>query len=361
MAEVKIICATCGKEFSAPYGERNRKKYCSRACYAKAQRAKPNMTCTYCGKEFHMKPSQFKRCKRNCGVFCSMECLGKYKKTWFAGENNHQHGLKGHLNSSFKGEETTKKNNRVVDVRVYAPDHPFADRSGRVSKHRLLVEQNAERFDQKYFVEIDGVKYLKKGIDVHHKNMNHDDNSIENLEPITRSEHTRMHNSFKDIVRGKDGKIIGVVTHHPILVNIKRLSQDAVIPEKSNKHDAAYDVYAPCDIEIHKGRNIAPLGFAVEIPNGYAAFIRSRSGFAAKGIEDACGQRRDADVLTGLIDAPYRGEVGVIIRSEEDFVISKGTRFAQMQFIQVPDIEFVEADELSDTERGAGGFGHTGS
>lgn len=360
MAEVKIICATCGKEFSVPYKDRHGRKYCSRECYAKAQRAKPNVTCTYCGKEFHMKPYQLKSCKRNCGVFCSMECLGKYKKTWFAGENNHQYGLKGHLNSSFKGEETTKKNNGVVDVRVYVPDHPFADRSGRVSKHRLLVEQYADRFDQECFDEINGARYLKKEFEVHHKNMNHDDNRIENLEPVTKSEHTRIHNAYRRIVRGMNGRIVGVVEHLPVLVNIKRLSEDAMIPQKSHEHDAAYDVYAPCDIEIHKGRNIEPLGFAVEMPSGYAAFIRSRSGFAAKGIEDSDGQRRDADVLTGLIDAPYRGEVGVVIRSEEDFVIRKGTRIAQMQFIQVPDIEFVETDELTETDRGLGGFGHTG-
>lgn len=359
--EIKIKCQACGKEFSIPYGERHRKKYCSRACYAKSRKAKPNVTCTYCGKAFHMKPHQLKSCKRNCGVFCSRECFGKYRETWFKGENNHQHGLKGCLNSSFKGEEITKKNNGIVDVRVYVPNHPFADRNGRVTKHRLLVEQHADRFDQKYFTEIDGVKYLKKGVEVHHKNMNHDDNRIENLEPMTKSEHTAKHNSYREFVRGEDGKVIGMVTRLPLFVNIKRLSADATIPQKSHKDDAAFDVYVPCDVAIHRGRNTVMLGFAVEIPSGHAAFIRSRSGFAAKGIEGTDGQRHDADVLTGLIDAPYRGEVGVIIRSEEDFVISKGTRLAQMQFVQVPDINFVETDELSDTERGTGGFGHTGN
>ena len=354
--EVKITCKQCGKEFMIPYNQRKRRKYCSRDCQAKARRSKLHVTCTYCGKEFYMKRSVYESSNRTYGVFCSRECYGKY----VTGKNNHQYGLKGCLNSSFKGEEITRKNNGIVDVRIYVPNHPFADRNGRVSKHRLLVEQYADRFDPKYFVEIAGVKYLKKGIDVHHKNMNHDDNRIENLEPMTRSEHTSKHNSYREIVRDEEGKIIGMVTRLPLLVNIKRFSDDAVIPQKSNEGDAAYDVYAPCDATIRRGRNIVKLGFAVEIPIGHAAFIRSRSGFAAKGIEGADGQRHDAEVITGLVDAPYRGEVGVIIRSEEDFVISKGTRLAQMQFVQVPDITFVEAEELSETERGTGGFGHTG-
>ena len=75
---------------------------------------------------------------------------------------------------------------------------------------------------------------------------------------------------------------------------------------------------------------------------------------------DIDNKRHDADVITGLIDSPFRGEVGVIIRSEEDFIISKGTRLAQMQFVEVPDIDFVEVNELSDSERGVGGYGSSG-
>lgn len=323
--------------------------------------AKPNVTCTYCGKEFHMKPYQLRSCKRNCGVFCSWECFSKYKKTWFTGRNNHQYGLRGSLNSSFKGSEIKRNNNGNVDLRVYVPEHPFADQSGRVLKHRLVVEENADRFDEKYFVVINGKKYLKKGVDVHHKNMNHDDNSIDNLEPVTRGEHTKMHNAYKEIVRGADGRIIGIIKHEPVFVKIKLLKDGAIIPQKQHKHDAAFDVFTCDDVVVKKGRNVVPLGFAVEMPVGYAAFIRARSGFSANGMADMDNKRHNADVITGLIDSPFRGEVGVIIRSEEDFTISKGTRLAQMQFIEVPDTRLVEVAELSETDRGEGGFGSSGN
>lgn len=76
-------------------------------------------------------------------------------------------------------------------------------------------------------------------------------------------------------------------------------------------------------------------------------------------MEDITGCRRDADVLLGTIDCDYRGNVGVIIRSEDYFVVSKGTRIAQMLIGNYIPCELVEAEELSSTIR-VGGFGSTG-
>ena len=151
------------------------------------------------------------------------------------------------------------------------------------------------------------------------------------------------------------------------------------MPKKATEGAAAYDLYAPEDIEVYGGRQIVDMKFSLELPIGFAATIQPRSGFSAKGfevdeihledgvvIEVRRCVRIDGDVKRGLIDADYRGKVGVIIyvRTKPDpfkrFVIRKGTRIAQMQIVEVPEIELVEADELSETDRGEGGFGSTG-
>lgn len=143
-------------------------------------------------------------------------------------------------------------------------------------------------------------------------------------------------------------------------IKIKRLSQDALIPMKATEGAACFDLYVPRDTPIQKGRNVIPLDFAIELPEGTYAEIRPRSGFSAKGMEDINGCRRDADVLLGTIDEDYRGSVGVIVRSEDFFIIGKGTRIAQMLIADYRRCEFVETDDLSSTDRQEGGFGSTG-
>lgn len=144
-------------------------------------------------------------------------------------------------------------------------------------------------------------------------------------------------------------------------IRIKRLSEDALIPMRATDGAACFDLYVPKDTPIQKGRNIIPLDIAIELPAGTYAEIRPRSGFSAKGFEDITGCRRDADVLHGCIDADYRGNVGVIVRSEDYFVVAKGTRVAQMLICNYIPCELVEAEELSSTDRQAGGFGSTGT
>ena len=77
-------------------------------------------------------------------------------------------------------------------------------------------------------------------------------------------------------------------------------------------------------------------------------------------MEDITGCRRDADVLLGTVDEDFRGNMGVIIRSEDFFVLGKGTRVAQMLIGEYRQCELVEADDLSTTDRQANGFGSTG-
>ena len=102
-------------------------------------------------------------------------------------------------------------------------------------------------------------------------------------------------------------------------------------------------------------RAIIPTGIFLELPVGVEAQVRPRSGLAAK---------RGITVLNapGTVDADYRGEVGVILvnLSNEDFVVEKGERIAQMVIARHERAEWVEVDVLSTTDRGAGGFGSTG-
>ncbi|MEX0361667.1 dUTP diphosphatase [Flagellimonas sp.] len=103
-------------------------------------------------------------------------------------------------------------------------------------------------------------------------------------------------------------------------------------------------------------RAIIPTGLYIELPVGYEAQVRPRSGLAAK---------RGITVLNapGTVDADYRGEVGVILAnlSAEDFTIEDGERVAQMVIAKHEQAEWIEVKELSNTDRGAGGFGSTGS
>ena len=103
------------------------------------------------------------------------------------------------------------------------------------------------------------------------------------------------------------------------------------------------------------GRALIPTGLYIALPDGWEAQVRPRSGLALK---------HGVTVLNapGTIDADYRGEVGVILVNlgGEDFIVNDGDRIAQMIFNQYGKAEFVEVDTLDSTERGAGGFGHTG-
>ena len=141
-------------------------------------------------------------------------------------------------------------------------------------------------------------------------------------------------------------------------VNIKILHKNASQPAYQTEQSAGMDLTAqidePVKIEPH-GRVIIPTGIAISLPVGYEAQIRGRSGMAAKfGITLANG--------VGTIDADYRGEIMVLLVnfSADDFTINDGERIAQMVIARHEQGEFVEVEELDETERGEGGYGHTG-
>ncbi|MCD7775968.1 MAG: dUTP diphosphatase [Firmicutes bacterium] len=141
-------------------------------------------------------------------------------------------------------------------------------------------------------------------------------------------------------------------------VKFKALRPNAVLPEYQTSGSAAVDLrYAgEDDIVIPKGEiRSVPTGLAFEIPTGTVAVISARSGLAFKhGIGLANG--------IGVIDSDYRGEicVGLLNQGVEDFTVHAGDRIAQMMFLPVLIANISKTDSLSDTERGAGGFGSTG-
>ncbi len=130
------------------------------------------------------------------------------------------------------------------------------------------------------------------------------------------------------------------------------------LPAYKTSASAGVDLHANLDKPVHLGpleRLLVPTGLYIELPMGYEAQVRPRSGLAVKS---------GVTVLNtpGTIDADYRGEIKVILinLSQETFIINDGDRIAQMVIAQHEKANWVEVDELSDSARGEGGFGHTG-
>ena len=143
------------------------------------------------------------------------------------------------------------------------------------------------------------------------------------------------------------------------MVKIKLLNENASVPSRESDGAAGYDLRACIDapITLEKGKIFAvPTGVAIELPSkNLVAVVCARSGLAIRhGIALANG--------VGIIDSDYRGEikVGLLNSGEEDFVINPGERIAQMLIMPVETPELQICDELSETERGSGGFGSTG-
>jgi len=141
-------------------------------------------------------------------------------------------------------------------------------------------------------------------------------------------------------------------------VKIKRLSPKAILPTYQTENSAGMDIYACLNESITlkpMQRAIIPSGVSIELPAGYESRIHSRSGLTYRdGICMANG--------TGIIDGDYRGEYGILLHniSDKDFVIENGMRIAQLVVSKYEHVIWQEVEELSETERGVGGFGSTG-
>jgi dUTP pyrophosphatase len=140
-------------------------------------------------------------------------------------------------------------------------------------------------------------------------------------------------------------------------LRVMKLRDDAVLPSKAHKGDAGFDLSACEEITIGVGERAAVgTGIAVEIPVGHAGLVVPRSGLALRhGISMVNSP--------GVIDAGYRGEVRLLLLNtdnESAFTVEPGMRVAQLLVVPVADVELVETDEVTATDRGAGGFGSSG-
>ena len=142
-------------------------------------------------------------------------------------------------------------------------------------------------------------------------------------------------------------------------VNIKKLNSNATIPTYGTPYSAGCDLYACIDAELKipaHGTVKVPTGLVIELPEGTVGLIYARSGLATKRHLAPANK-------VGVIDADYRGELIVALHnhSNEDQTIAVNERIAQLVIAPVYQAEFDVVDELSETVRGAGGFGHTGT
>ena len=142
-------------------------------------------------------------------------------------------------------------------------------------------------------------------------------------------------------------------------VKIKKLRENAVVPKRATEFSAGADLYACIDEPVTiapSGLAKIPTGIAIELPRGdLAAFLFARSGLGVKhGIT--------LSNSVGVVDSDYRGEicVGLCNVSDKPYTIQPNERIAQMVVMPVVLADFIQADELSDTQRGEGGFGSSG-
>lgn len=148
-------------------------------------------------------------------------------------------------------------------------------------------------------------------------------------------------------------------------LKFKKLHPDAILPTYATDGAACFDLYARADVDTYDGAAL-PIeffedckfrtGLAVEVPPGYVLKVYSRSGHGFKYSTTLANS-------VGIIDSDYRGEIVIALFNHgvEPFVVRKGDRIAQAMLSPAPQVEIVEATELSETVRSAGGFGSTGA
>ncbi|MBT3691140.1 dUTP diphosphatase [Candidatus Woesearchaeota archaeon] len=137
-------------------------------------------------------------------------------------------------------------------------------------------------------------------------------------------------------------------------VKFKKLHEDAISPKYAKEGDAGLDLHSIEEFTLKPNETrLTKTGLAIQLPRGYVSLIWPKSGLASK---------HSIHIMGGVIDADYRGEYGVIIKNlgHEDFQVTKGMRIAQLLIQQVIEAKLEEVNDLDETERGDGAFGHTG-
>ena len=228
---VEKICEYCGKTFlCAKQRLQNEHLFCSREChsnYIKEQSIK--YPCVICGKLVHRKPSQI---KKNKYITCSSKCRAIMYSQTFQGENNHQFGLKGSKNSSWKSDERISYYGYKL---IRSLEHPFKNADGFVFEHRLVAEKYL--LNQYNKIIINGKEYLSPDFHVHHIDFDRLNNSVDNLYVIPKALHIKFHNSLKEIIRNeKDGRIIHINKPEHSETELKQLFFEFIENHKEELH-----------------------------------------------------------------------------------------------------------------------------
>ncbi len=182
-------CDYCGKEFKCLIErlEKRQHIFCSKECSDKYAResSELNATCLVCGKRFHITPYRLNKTENH---YCSRECHRIAKMSYMLGDKNHQFGLLGNKNASWKSDEKISYYGYKL---VRNLDHPFRNTDGFVFEHRLVAEKYL--LNDTNSIEINGNLYLSSDYVVHHLDFNRLNNRVDNLLVMKRSEHSEMH------------------------------------------------------------------------------------------------------------------------------------------------------------------------
>jgi dUTP pyrophosphatase len=301
-----------------------------------------NISCCICDKKFYIKPSHFEKRIHKDKLSCSLACAAIVKKELMSGENNHQYGLKGDLNSSYISDIRTSSNGYIL---VKALNHPLCHYDGYMLLHRLLYEEYLKQSgDYQFLIDMDGYWVLNPAYVIHHIDGNRTNNKIENLELTTLSEHSARHSEEKTIIRDFLGRIKTVVGE----IKSGELA-------RNKRFDAGQDVKASKSTIIPaKGDAIVFTNLYLNVPEGYVGLLWSRSGLSVK---------HKIEVGAGCIDSGYNGEILVHLYNHSDvaYEVKAGDKIAQLLTIPIDLNEYVSVQEFSfESERGTAGFNSSG-
>ena len=289
-----------------------------------------NCVCAVCGRRFHDKLSHAKKCKNH---YCSKECHREAKKIYMSGDGNHQYGLKGSKNPTWKSD---RKLSRYGYIQVRCLDHPYRSKSNFVFEHRLVAEQYL--LNENNSVEIDGKRYLKKEYDVHHINFDRMDNRVENLVVLPKREHKKLHNKLNPVT--KDG-INGRFVHAEMNVIPKRTTETAITPKCVNKEYPVFEIFNDDSLIVIPHRSVGMIitNEAFTIPVGKIGSV-----FLAKGVnkEDVFNPHNCVKCL----DHNEKGAIRFALENDkdEDFVIRPYERIAYIVF---QDAVYVELEQVN--------------
>lgn len=146
-------------------------------------------------------------------------------------------------------------------------------------------------------------------------------------------------------------------------IKVKRIHDKAVMPIFAHPTDTGFDLFTVENTVINPHRKaIVRTGLIFDLPYGWGVQVRNKSGITMNGVPNLLGDNADIDVYIGTIDSAYRGELGIMVKnvSNEILIIPAGTKLAQGVLEKVYQCTFTEVEEVSNTDRGEGGFGSTG-